>query len=633
LGEEGLEVGDGFVAVELDPVGPGGGGGGEDLLDGGVAEHEDGLERGWQEADDFAGDLKLHLPDAGCQNETGEVGAGAGGGEGVVDVREAADFHAHGPVLNVPAPALPYHPSDMYLVVIGILSIILTLSGPLYPWVTQTGQVLGAVAGATLLPPALALLVARRTVRLLDRYPDEPSRGQAAFNGGLGRLNLVLAVCHGGLLLATTWLTICNGLPVVAKWPAVPGCIALLPFLLSVLLIWIVIYPADRGVRQYVVEIYLFRGKPVRPVWPLGEYLLYNLRHQVLFILVPMLVIMVASDIVMRYEGVLRRWTQQPYAADLVIGCVAVVVAVVAPEMLRHIWVTQRLPDGPLRDRLELLCRRLKLRCRDILVWRSGGMIVNAAVMGVVAPLRYVLITDAMLEQMDDTKIEAVFGHEAGHVKHHHIPCFLLFALISGCAVTVFSIQTRTLAAQQPQLYPVLLTALGVVILAKWAVVFGWVSRHFERQADVHGVRTLTLSGLPCALPCAVHTGNGVPVGQHVAPGAAADPPVPPSSRMAARDPLCATAAHVFSDALHDVAVLNGIQAEARSWRHSSIASRSRFVQELAGAPDRLVRFQRRVSRIQIGVLVVATVMTVWAAHALQLWKLVADAWHLLVKP
>ena len=88
-------------------------------------------------------------------------------------------------------------------------------------------------------------------------------------------------------------------------------------------------------------------------------------------------------------------------------------------------------------------------------------MIVNAAVMGIVAPLRYVLITDAMIEQMDDTKIEAVFGHEAGHVKHHHIPCFLLFALTSGCIVTLFSVYTRGMPRSD---YQVWVTVLGVLL-------------------------------------------------------------------------------------------------------------------------------------------------------------------------
>jgi STE24 endopeptidase len=375
------------------------------------------------------------------------------------------------------------------------------------------------------------------------------------------------------------------------------------------MLVWVGLYPADRAVRQIALEVYLFRGKPLRPVWQLWQYLVYNLRHQVLFILIPMLLILAAADLAQKYAEPLVRLTGQRYAPDALIGMSAVIVALIAPEILRRVWVTKRLPDGPLRDRLELLCNRLRMGCRDILVWRSGGMIVNAAVMGVIAPLRYVLITDAMLEQMDDTRIEAVFGHEAGHVKHHHIPCFLLFALISGCMVTLFSVYTRDVARTDPRTYQVLMTLLGVALLIKWGLVFGWVSRRFERQADVFGVRTLALSGVPCAQPCAVHSPAGNP---------GENPP---------RGALCSTAATIFSNALNEVAVLNGIQPEARSWRHSSIASRSRFVQALALDPARARRFSQLVTWIRIAILLIAIGASLWAAYALNLVEVLRRVW------
>ncbi len=310
----------------------------------------------------------------------------------------------------------------------------------------------------------------------------------------------------------------------------------------------------------------------------------------------------------MLYQAELRAATGQPYAPDLLIGLAAIGVAVVAPEILRHVWITQRLPDGPLRDRLVTLARQLRLRYREILVWHSGGLIVNAAVTGIIAPLRYVMITDGMLEQMEDAKIEAVFGHEAGHVKRHHIFFFLLFALISGCAVTIFSLRTYKLATSDPGLHQLVATLGGVALLLKWGVFFGWISRRFERQADVFGVRALTVGGLPCAQPCMLHTHDSpAPVGG-----------VQPLSPAA---PLCSTAAHVFAHALNDVALLNGIRPNARSWRHSSISSRARFLQELAGDPVRSARFDRRLLLIKIVIFAVALVVSVWAAHELHVWE------------
>jgi STE24 endopeptidase len=491
----------------------------------------------------------------------------------------------------------------MYIVVIGIFAIVLTLSGPLVEWVTSPPWILVAVGGATLLPAILAAWVCRSVVRRLDRDPEHPARAQAAFRRGMLYVQVLLALAHGAVLLTTDWQRLCASVPVIGGWPAVPGVLALIPFVLSVLLVWTALYPADRGVRQIALEIYLFRGRPLRPVWPLLDYLVYNLRHQMLFILVPMVLILLAHDIIVIYQNGIRTWTGLQYAPDLLVGTAALGVAVISPELLRHVWLTERLHAGPLRDRLLVLARRLKLRCRDILVWRSGGMIVNAAVMGVIGPLRYVLITDAMIEQMDDTKIEAVFGHEAGHAKRHHILYFLLFAAISGCAVTIFSIRTQTLARTDETVYQLLSAGLGLLLAAKWGLLFGWISRRFERQADVFGVRTLALSGLPCVQPCALHS---------------------PAARGAGGDPLCATAAHVFADALHEVAVRNGIRPDSPSWRHSSIASRSRFVQWLAQDPRRTARFEARLCWIQRAILVAAIAAGAWAAYDLQIWATIA---------
>lgn len=488
----------------------------------------------------------------------------------------------------------------MFVIVLGILSIILTLHGPVVRWVSDSAGVAACVALATLLPGVGGLVVSRRARAQLDRHPDSPGRGQAAFHRGTASLQLALGLMHAFVLLCTDWRPMIDRLPVVGNWIVVPGLLALIPFFVSILLIWTALYPADRAVRQIALEVYLVRGRPVHPVWSLASYLAYSFRHQVLFILVPMMLVLAATDLVIANYVVLQQYFGWRHAPDVLVGLSALGVAILAPEILRHVWVTRRLPDGPLRDRLLAICRRIGLRCREILVWRSGGMVVNAAVMGVVAPLRYVLITDAMLEQLDDTKIEAVFGHEAGHVKHRHVQCYLLFAAISGCLVTIFSIRTQGLARQDPLLFQMLLAGLGAVLMLKWGVVFGWISRRFERQADTFGVRTLSLIGLPCQSPCPLHDSE-----RH-------------SHGASPRDPLCRTGAHLFGDALHEVAVLNGIQPEARSWRHSSIRSRARFLLALAAEPASHARFQRRLTAIQALIVAAAAAAALWTAWEMQ---------------
>jgi STE24 endopeptidase len=483
----------------------------------------------------------------------------------------------------------------MLIVVIGVLSLILAFPRPPYLWVRDPSWVMLCAAVATLLPPALAMIFARRAVTALDRTPHDPSLGQYRYGQGMMIAQWSLGAMHGALVTTTDWLGMCYNAPWIPNWPMVAGLLAGVPLLLSVVLTWVAIYPADRAIREIALEVYLFRGKPAQPVWSLGRFITFNLRHQVLIIMVPMMMILAARDTIQMFDAQIRRTFGHDFAPDLLLGCAALSVALIAPLLLRHIWVTVPLPDGPLRDQLAVMCRKLKMRCREILVWKSGGMIINAAVMGVIAPVRYVMITDAMLEQMDDRKIEAVFGHEAGHVKRHHILFFLLFAFISGCALTVIG---QRLRGHDRATFQVVTAIAGVVLMVKWGVVFGWISRNFERQADVFGVRTLMMSGLPCNTPCVVHG----------------------ESTAIRGDPLCASAAHLFSETLNDVAHLNNIPTEAWSWRHGSIASRSRVLQRYAQDPIATAGFERGILRMKAGILIVAVVSCTWAICELQLW-------------
>lgn len=508
----------------------------------------------------------------------------------------------------------------MYMVVIGVLAAVLAFPNaelhPGWAWLSAPGPLAGLVTLVTAAPALLAWRVSLRARELLDKQPDRPSHAQFALGRGSTVVNWTLGLPHAALVAATGWQGLCRQTPVVGDWPMIPTLLAIAPFLLTIMLIWLALYPADRAVRQVALETYLFRNRPVRPVWSLWQYLGYNLRHQLLFVLVPLVLILAARDVVALYQRPLQQLTGHPFVPDLLVGVAAVMVALITPEILRHVWDTRRLPAGPLRDRLELLGQRIGVRCRELLVWRAGGTMVNAAVMGLIQPLRYVLITDAMLEQMDDRKIEGVFGHEAGHVRRHHIFYLLCFATISGCIVTVFSVRGHQ--SLGPQQYQIAATLLGGLLLLKWGILFKLISQKFERQADIFAVRAVTLTGLPCTQPCGLH---GMPPAPDTPPE---EVPPPPSERevMTSNTPLCRTAAHLFGATLTEVAMLNGIPVEASSWRHGSIGSRARLVQDLANDVVRLRRFERGVLRMKLTVLVLAAAAAIWTALELRLWAL-----------
>lgn len=498
----------------------------------------------------------------------------------------------------------------MYMLVIYVLSLALAFPSPLYEAVRAPMLVLAAAVVAMLLP-LLVMIPCMRMVRAqMERFPDRPDYAQTTQLRSIFAVQLLLGLLYTALYLFTDWLAVCALVPGLGRVPGVAGVLASVPFVLDVLCIWALAFPNDRALRQIGLEISLFRSRPVHPVWQLGEYLLFNFRTQVLSTWIPMSMIVVARDVVDHYNDAIRKLaggqhslrpgvvSPGTYLPDLLLGTIALSVAVLAPAMVRYVWETRPLPAGPLRDRLLSLCQRLRMRCREILVWRSGGRLVNAAVMGLLAPIRYILITDAMLEQMEDVKIEAVFGHEAGHVKRHHIFFFLVFAFVTGCVVTV-------IGAIRPQMretaYYLVVGIGGAVLAFKWFFMFGWLSRQFERQADVYGVRTLMLAGLPCQGDCAVHA---------------------PSAGARLGDPLCRSAVEVFSATLNDVAALNGISPDTPSWRHPSISARSRFLQGLALDPVATARFEQFILWVKRGLLLAAALSAVASIYFLRLWTL-----------
>jgi STE24 endopeptidase len=243
------------------------------------------------------------------------------------------------------------------------------------------------------------------------------------------------------------------------------------------------------------------------------------------------------------------------------------------PLLLRKVWITRPLKPGPLRSRLENAAARWGFRARDILVWHTDGLVANAAVAGLLPPFRYVFLTDALLERLTDDEIEAVFGHEVGHVRHHHL-LFRVMAMLAPLGLWWLWQQAYPESLRwaerilltggvtvRAQAGLALVAALGVYLL----VVFGYYARLLEHQADLFGCRVLS--------------------------------PEPGCSPVAA-----------FSSALEKLAAGNGMRRTARGWQHASIARRIGFLQQLYQDPKRNLRFQRRV--LLLGGLVICVALS-----------------------
>ncbi|MBN1513256.1 MAG: M48 family metalloprotease [Phycisphaerae bacterium] len=456
---------------------------------------------------------------------------------------------------------------------------------PIEPWFDHIGTCLAFV----LVKPALFFLAGAwmsAGVRRVDGMSaDRTQRMQHRYHWGSFVLSVATVLAFAADIGLTTWPELARGLPGVRAIPGMADVVILLPFFASLVLLWIASYPVDRSVREATLRVRQMEtpGAPRPAVWSLGGYLLFQIRHQLLIAAVPMTLILVAFRWAEQSRDTLVHWLRVPWASQLVLGLAALLVFVLAPVMLRYIWSTEPLPDGPLRRRLEELCRQIGLRYREILIWRSQHMMVNAAVMGLFPRVRYILLSDALLDSLGEPKIVGVFGHEAGHVRLHHIPYFLLFATCGMLLVSGFvEILIRISDPHHPliRLSDGFIETAGFVgVLVVWGIGFGWISRRFERQADLYGARCLTQLVDRCDLPCGRHPG-GLP----------GNP-----------DALCATAAGTFVETLDRVAVLNGIPHDERSWRHSSMASRMQFLRSLAGDVARLRMYDRLIHWVKAG--------------------------------
>ncbi len=212
-------------------------------------------------------------------------------------------------------------------------------------------------------------------------------------------------------------------------------------------------------------------------------------------------------------------------------------------------------------------------------------MMVNACVTGILPGFRYVLLTDALIDSLTPLEVAAVFGHEIGHIAHRHLLYFAFFFLGSLGVLSILA-EVVSLAGPYarnwPRLTPwtpavvsemfqgvALLDALGLYF---W-IVFGQLSRRFERQADVFGSKVVS-----CDLAdCPPHTDL--------------DHELSPPPDLVAVPQLCPVGIRIFADALANVARTNGLDPNGRSWRHGSIAHRIAFLEGLERHPEREQRF------------------------------------------
>ena len=449
-----------------------------------------------------------------------------------------------------------------FLLILAVVAALLISEGcPNQPVSGAGYRLLIAVAGM-LLVALFAMVASGVTARRIRSDFGRRFVAMRRFKG-LRRLHVVL------------WLSVVVGILFWLDWGRLvrfnwhldrafllDDLLILTPVLLPMVLSWAAFYEVDHALQM---------GTGSREGGAAGrwQYLGVHLRHYLGILMLPVLGLLALQD----GAELIRPGILQSRYGSLVYGPPIVVLFILFPVLLRHIWNTWPLIEGPLRDRLESAADRVGFSVREILVWHTGCLVINAAVAGFIRPLRYVFLTDGLLTQLTDEEIEVVFGHELGHVRHHHMTLRIM-AMIAPISSWILLrgafpqggeiIQEFFRASGVAMQLPAGMITLALVALYV-LLVFGFYSRMLESQADLFGCRVL-----------------------------ASDSPE--------------LARQTFISALEKLATAGGIDRNARSWQHASIARRVDFLDRLAADPNCELRFQRQVRAMNF--LTVALVLS-----------------------
>ena len=235
------------------------------------------------------------------------------------------------------------------------------------------------------------------------------------------------------------------------------------------------------------------------------------------------------------------------------------------PRLIIHFWECTPL-TGPIADQLNALCARAQFSHAGLMQWSLFSGLPNAAIIGIFPQSRYLLITPRLAQGCDIACLEAITAHEIGHAKHHHL---LFYQLLLGggilfCTAAVWWGMVR-FECGDPLIE--FLAIAGLFVLY-FRYIFGFYSRLFERQADLH--------------------------------------------------PLClGIAPEQMIRALDRIGTLAGGIHEEKSWHHYGIRERMDFLQQVALHPEWAEYHNRRVRRWILGYLLFFIfMMATWWTYA-----------------
>ena len=170
------------------------------------------------------------------------------------------------------------------------------------------------------------------------------------------------------------------------------------------------------------------------------------------------------------------------------------------PPLTVKIWKCRDLPQSKIKEQLDQLCTKAKFKHSGMKTWTILNHSYTAAIVGVIPKFRFVMFTKRLLEELSPRSIIAVLAHEIGHSARKHLLIFPVIIMgmvvFSGAFSSLFGKAFDDWFVMHDKLYPspfwktlyplALFVPYATIFLLYFRFVFGYFSRLFERQADLH---------------------------------------------------------------------------------------------------------------------------------------------------
>ncbi len=255
------------------------------------------------------------------------------------------------------------------------------------------------------------------------------------------------------------------------------------------------------------------------------------------------------------------------------LGLFLVLVLLFFPPLVRRLWNCTKMERGPLRDHLQEFCSRHNFNA-DLYIWPLyEGRILTAGVLGLMPGLRYIMLTPALIQNLNRDELEAVMVHEMGHVKYLHLLLYVLliagFSLFAGFLAEpilyfslsmdwVFSLMAQDIVSAETLIAIIGGVPLLIMLLFYFRFVFGYFIRNFERQADLFVFKVL---------------GNS----------------------------------RALISAFHKIVLASGQKADKPNWHHFGIAERIAHLELCERDPSWISRQDRKVRKSLVAYILILT--------------------------